>query len=103
MLAACGGGESAHASPPGLVAIDGGAGVADAAAGGDGSSPSGCADGIEGCPCSELGKRVFCGWINIRSGTYVACSPGEAVCLEGLTWGSCNPTAESHVVYPPHR
>jgi hypothetical protein len=49
----------------------------------------GCADGREGCPCDKRGDTTFCGWIKRTSGTYVACSPGEATCEKDLTWGPC--------------
>ena len=79
----------------GIAATDGGS-VARVAA--DGEAPRGCSEGMEGCPCETPGATAFCGWIKRTSGSYVACSPGEATCTDDLTWGSCVGDQVAHSV-----
>jgi hypothetical protein len=52
------------------------------------SSVDPCATPNPGCPCTSLGAVSDCGTVELKLGTYVACSMGKMTC-EGTTWGSC--------------
>jgi Regulator of chromosome condensation (RCC1) repeat len=42
----------------------------------------------EGCPCSEVGKKIGCGNVKERVAGYLWCSVGERICEEA-GWSSC--------------
>ncbi len=47
-----------------------------------------CATPNPGCPCTDVGAVTDCGKVELKIGTYVACSMGKMTC-EGSQWGAC--------------
>jgi len=42
-----------------------------------------------GCPCDQVGQKVPCGNVEVRSEDYVSCSIGQRECLYDGLWGEC--------------
>ena len=42
-----------------------------------------------GCPCTDVGAVGECGKVELKLGTYVACSMGKMTCTGAQKWGSC--------------
>ncbi|MDB4933819.1 MAG: Tryptophan synthase alpha chain [Labilithrix sp.] len=52
-----------------------------------------CATPSSGCPCTEPGKIVECGKVEVVSGDYVSCSMGYRQCV-GAHWSDCKGSNE---------
>jgi hypothetical protein len=48
-----------------------------------------CATPNPGCPCADVGAVGECGKVELKLGTYVACSMGKMTCTGAQKWGSC--------------
>ncbi|HEY1957240.1 MAG TPA: hypothetical protein VGH28_16590 [Polyangiaceae bacterium] len=48
-----------------------------------------CDQPAEGCPCTDVGTKAYCGMTYRVSGDHVDCSPGYFTCGDDGRWGAC--------------
>ncbi|HVU01029.1 MAG TPA: hypothetical protein VHE30_04725 [Polyangiaceae bacterium] len=86
LIPACGT-DGGHAPSPGPGLLPGDAGGVGGSFTGDGSVA--CAEGDEGCACTDVGATVECKIGPMRFGSFVSCITGKSTCTESLSWSRC--------------
>lgn len=81
-------GDGSHAAPSSAIDTPAPVDTSTSLPEEDAGAPA-CAEGHEGCPCTDPGVSVDCKVGPIHFGSLVACIVGRSTCGDDLAWGRC--------------